>query len=152
MTGTVRFATPADADALVTLRASMFEAMGQDVSGPEWRAGARAWFERRLEGDGVLVAVLEVPGAGPVACAMGVLEHRAPSPTNPAGLAAHLSQVSTLAEHRRKGFARACLEALLAALDERGVARTDLFATPEGDGLYRSLGFRTSPNPSLRRP
>ncbi|GAA2748646.1 hypothetical protein GCM10009869_01230 [Amnibacterium kyonggiense] len=83
---------------------------------------------------------------------MAVLEHRAPSPTNPAGLAAHLSQVSTLPGHRRRGHARACLSALLAELDRRGVGRTDLFATADGEALYLDLGFRASPYPALRRP
>lgn len=145
-----RFAVLQDAGALVELRASMFAAMGQDTSG-EWRAAALAWFETHLEGDGVLITVVDDPEGGPVASAMAVIEHRAPSPTNPTGLAAHLSQVSTLADHRRKGYARACVATLVAALDKRGVRRTDLFATDDGDALYRSLGFRASPNPALRR-
>jgi ribosomal protein S18 acetylase RimI-like enzyme len=152
MTVAVRFATPGDAAALVSLRAAMFAAMGQDVADPGWRAAAEGWFATRLRGDDVLVAVVDEPGAGPVACAMAVLEQRAPAPTNPAGLAAHLSQVSTLPAHRRQGYARRCLELLLAALDERGVRRTDLFATGDGAALYASLGFRTSPYPALRRP
>jgi ribosomal protein S18 acetylase RimI-like enzyme len=149
---TVRIAVPADAEALVVLRAAMFDAMGQDTVGPQWRSGALAWFRERLEGDDVVVVVADPPGFGPVASAMAVLEHRAPSPTNPFGLAAHLSQVSTLPEHRRRGHARACVTALLTALDERGVARTDLFASADGEGLYLDLGFRPSPYPALRRP
>jgi ribosomal protein S18 acetylase RimI-like enzyme len=150
----VRLADERDASALVVLRAAMFAAMGQDVGAPEapWRAAAEHWFTEVLPTGQVLVAVADVPGAGPVASAMAVLEQRAPSPTNPAGRAAHLSQVSTLPDHRRRGHARACLEALLGELDARGVLRTDLFATGEGEALYRSLGFRASPYPALRRP
>ena len=44
------------------------------------------------------------------------------------------------------------MTALLTALDERGVARTDLFASADGEGLYLDLGFRPSPYPALRRP
>jgi ribosomal protein S18 acetylase RimI-like enzyme len=152
MNGTVRFATREDADALVRLRAAMFDAMGQDTAGEPWRRSAREWFAEHLRGSDVLVAVVDEHGSGPVACAMAVLERRAPSPTNPAGLAAHVSQVSTLPERRRRGYARACLTALLAALDDRGVRRTDLFATSDGEALYRGLGFRASPYPALRRP
>ncbi|MBW4041595.1 MAG: GNAT family N-acetyltransferase [Acidobacteria bacterium] len=148
---TVRFAVPADAAALVLLRAAMFAAMGQEVDDPAWRAAARAWFEVQLAGDGVLVAVVDLPGFGPVSSAMAVLERRAPSPTNPDGLAAHLSQVSTLREHRRRGHAGACVTALLAALDARGIVRTDLFATADGEALYLEQGFRPSPYPALRR-
>lgn len=148
----VRFATPADADALVTLRAAMFDSMGQDTSGTQWRAAAVGWFRDRLASGEAIVAVAAPPGFGVVACAMAVLEQRAPSPTNPAGLAAHVSQVSTLPEHRRHGRARACVTALLAELDRRGVGRTDLFATEDGEALYLDLGFRASPYPALRRP
>jgi GNAT superfamily N-acetyltransferase len=152
MTDLVRFATPADADALVELRAAMFDAMGQDTVGPRWRAAARAWFQDRLAGADVLVTVADPAGSYPVSCAMALLEHRAPSPTNATGLAAHLSSVSTLPEHRRRGYARACVTALLAALDGRGVHRTDLFASEDGEALYLDLGFRPSPYPALRRP
>jgi ribosomal protein S18 acetylase RimI-like enzyme len=150
----VRFAVAEDAPVLVVLRAAMFAAMGQDPGGPEapWRSSAEHWFAEYLPTGRVLVALAEVPGAGPVASAMAVLEQRAPSPTNPAGIAAHVSQVSTLPAHRRQGHARACLQALLDGLDARGAARTDLFATGEGEALYRSLGFRASPYPALRRP
>lgn len=149
-----RLARPDDAAALVALRAAMFTAMGQDVGADDapWRTAARRWFAERLGGPEVLVAVVEADGAGPVSCAMAVLESRAPSPSNPAGRSAHLSQVSTLPAHRGRGMARACLVALLEALDERGVQRTDLFATGDGERLYRSLGFRSSPYPALRRP
>jgi ribosomal protein S18 acetylase RimI-like enzyme len=147
-----RLAGPADAAALVDLRAAMFEAMGQDVTDPVWRRAAREWFERRVAGDDLLVVVADAAGGGPVSCAMAVLEDAAPSPSDPSGRRAHLSSVSTLPDHRGQGLARACVGMLIAELDARGVRRTDLFATSEGEALYRSFGFRTSPYPALRRP
>ena len=152
MVAALRLAGPADAVALVDLRAAMFEAMGQDVTGPDWRAAARRWFERRLAGDDVLVVLADAPGGGPVSCAMAVLEDVAPSPSDPVGRRAHLSNVSTLPAHRGRGLARACVGMLVAEVDARGVRRTDLFATADGEALYRSFGFRTSPYPALRRP
>jgi ribosomal protein S18 acetylase RimI-like enzyme len=150
----VRFARPEDAPALAALRAEMFAAMGQDAGPPDaaWRGAAARWFAARIAAGEALIAVADDPEAGPVACAMAVLEERAPSPTNPGGRSAHLSQVVTHPAHRRRGHARACLRLLLEELDRRGVGRTDLFATADGDALYRSLGFRTSPYPALRRP
>lgn len=147
-----RLAGPADAEALVALRAAMFTAMGQDVSDPAWRRAAQDWFERRLAGDRVLVVVADVEGVGPASCAMAVLEDAAPSPSDPTGRRAHLSSVSTLPAHRGAGLARACVGMLLSELDARGVRRTDLFSTADGEAIYRSLGFRTSPYPALRRP
>ncbi|MFD1721710.1 GNAT family N-acetyltransferase [Amnibacterium endophyticum] len=149
---TVRLATPADSAALVRLRAEMFAAIGQDVGAEDapWRAAARAWFEGAVDG-AALVAVAEEPGAGVVASAMAVLLPRAPSPEDPSASSAHVSQVSTLPGHRRRGHARACLRLLLDELERRGVVRADLHATAEGDALYRGLGFTEPAHPALRR-
>ena len=43
---------------------------------------------------------------------------------------------------RRRGHARRVLTGLMAWLDEQGVGRVDLRATPDGQPLYASLGFR----------
>lgn len=149
---TVRLATADDATALVRLRSAMFAAMGRDVGGADapWRGSAAAWFARAL-GREALAVVAERPGAGVVASAMAVLVPRAPGPDDPSPFTAHVSQVSTLPEHRGRGHARACLEALLAELQDRGITRADLHATPDGEHLYRGLGFEDAPYPSLRR-
>jgi GNAT superfamily N-acetyltransferase len=155
VTAVIRRATPADAAALVALRAAMFDDMGEDTGGPgaPWRQGAAAWFERELRRVGEVAAfVAEDPDAGVVASALGLLEHPAPSPSNPAGVRGHVSQVSTLPGHRRRGYARACLVALLDWFDhDTAAGRLDLHATGDGEPLYRSLGFAPSPYPSLRR-
>lgn len=148
----VREASPADAAALVRLRVAMFAAMGRDVGGEDapWRSAAEHWFAQHLGRDAVAF-VVDGPGEGPVASALAVLLPRAPGPADPATASAHVSQVSTLPEHRRRGLARACLTALLAHLEERGVTRSDLHATADGEALYRSLGYEESPYPALRR-
>ncbi|MDH2445238.1 GNAT family N-acetyltransferase [Amnibacterium sp. CER49] len=149
----VRRAVPADAHALVELRAAMFHALGQD-DGPAdapWRTAAGRWFAERLaEETGTAVFVVDVDGR-PVSCAMGLVERRAPSPANPSSTRGHVSQVSTLPEHRRQGYARACLAALLGWFEtETGARFVDLHAAPDGAALYRSLGFRDAPNPGMR--
>jgi len=155
VTALIRRATPDDADALVLLRAAMFEDMGEDTGAPDarWRVDAAAWFHRELgRVDEVAAYVAEVVGEGVVASALGMLEHPAPSPSNPAGVRGHVSQVSTLPGHRRRGHARACLVALLDWFDhDTAAGRLDLHATGDGEPLYRSLGFAPSPYPSLRR-
>lgn len=147
-----RRATAADAVALAGLRAAMFGAMGDDVGGDDapWRSAARAWFAVAVDDDAVLVTVAEEDGAV-VSSAVAVLVPRAPSPDDPAAASAHVSQVSTLPDHRGRGHARACLALLLDLLEQRGVRRADLHATRQGDALYRSLGFVDAPNPGLRR-
>ena len=59
--------------------------------------------------------------------------------------------VATEVEHRRQGHARAVVTHLVDRIDALGVARADLTASEEGEGLYRSLGFEHSPAPLLRR-
>jgi GNAT superfamily N-acetyltransferase len=155
VTAVLRRATAADAASLVALRAAMHESMGEPPGAPDapWRAAATAWFEQWLPRTGEAAAfVADEPGVGPVACALGILEHPVPSPTNPVGARGHVSQVSTLPAYRRRGYARGCLEALLAWFEqETDVRRLDLHATADGEGLYRSLGFTPSPYPALRR-
>jgi hypothetical protein len=43
------------------------------------------------------------------------------------------------------------MQALLGWYDERGVAVVDLRASAEAHSLYTSLGFRETPDPSMRR-
>ena len=52
-----------------------------------------------------------------------------------------MSNIATDAAWRRSGLARAITRALLADAQERGIGRIELHATPDGIGLYRSLGF-----------
>jgi GNAT superfamily N-acetyltransferase len=154
VTDVIRRAVPADAAALVVLRAAMYEAMGEDAFGPEapWRADAAAWFDRELRRTREVAAfVADVPGAGVVASALGLIEHPVPSPANPAGERGHVSQVSTLPAHRHRGYARGCLVALLDWYGRDTLAtRIDLNATGDGEPLYRSLGFAPSPYAALR--
>lgn len=152
MVGAVRLATAADAAALARLRAAMLQAMGRDV-GPEdapWRTAAAAWFAAE-PGRSAVAVVAEAPGEGVVASALAVLLPRPPGPDASTPFAAHVSQVSTRPEHRRRGHARACLRLLLELLEARGIERADPHATADGDALYRGPGFRDSPYPSLRR-
>ena len=150
----VRRAVAADAPALVALRAAMYEDMGDSSDAPDgaWRAAAEAWFRAWLpRTDEVAAFVVEEPGVGPVACALGLVEHPPPSPSNPVGVRGHVSQVSTLPGFQRRGYARACLTALLDWFDrETDARRLDLHATAVGEPLSRSLGFAPSPYPSLR--
>jgi GNAT superfamily N-acetyltransferase len=143
--GGLRRATPADAGALAALRAVMFAAMGSDV-GPEdaaWRTASARWYAGRLADRAAFAAyVVEDPADGVVASAVGAVEFRAPGPGNPTGVRGHVSTVCTLEPHRRRGHARACLEALLDWFLTGTAARTiDLNATAHGLSLYRDLGF-----------
>ncbi|MDQ1656532.1 MAG: hypothetical protein QOD41_1615 [Cryptosporangiaceae bacterium] len=147
----VRRAGPADALALVRMRAVMCEAMGDDVEGTEWRAGAERWFADALADPGRFAAfVVDDPGLGVVASAAGTVEFRAPSPSNVGGARGHVFNVATDPRRRRLGHAGACFGALLAWYrDETPVTRIALHATGDGAGLYRAAGFTEPRYPEL---
>lgn len=134
-----------DVAGLVRLRAVMFEAMDiptGDVDAP-WRAAAHDWFVRQLDRPASFAAyVVDVPGEGPVSMAVGICDERAPSPRAAAGVRGHVSSVVTQDAHRRRGYADACLRALLAWFSEETAADSvELVATREGAAVYAALGF-----------
>lgn len=149
-----RRAVPADAAALVRLRALMLQEMGMDVGDEdaEWRAAAEKWFAERLAETREFAAfVVDDPELGVVASAAGSCDRHAPGPANPSGAHGHLFNVSTDARRRRRGLARACLDALLAWFHEETDCRViDLNATQDGMALYHSRGFAPPRFPALQ--
>jgi GNAT superfamily N-acetyltransferase len=135
----------ADAADLVRLRAQMLTDMGQPAGsdGDPWRASAEKWFADRLGRDLEFAAfVVEDPDDGVVACSAGTCDFHAPGPGNLAGVRGHVFNMSTFPAHRRRGYARACLEALLDWFRSSTEARVvSLNATRDGIALYRSMGF-----------
>jgi GNAT superfamily N-acetyltransferase len=57
--------------------------------------------------------------------------------------------VVTDTAYRRRGHSRAIMRGLLDWFRERQVARVDLYASHDGEPLYRRLGFVDHPDPSL---
>ncbi|WP_326674119.1 GNAT family N-acetyltransferase [Streptomyces sp. NBC_01257] len=150
----VRRATIADVGALVRMRALMLADMGMDVGDDTaaWRADSARWFADRMpRADEFAAFLVEDTELGVVACAVGACDVHAPSPSNPAGLHGHVSNVSTDPRRRRLGYARACVDALLTWFrQETRVPVVGLNATGDGAGLYESFGFAPPANPSLQ--
>ena len=112
---TVRRAAVADAAALTRLREAMLSDMGMLAAGadPGWREKAEAWFAQRLDDkDDFAAFVIEHPDLGVVSCAAGVCDRHAPGPGNPGGVQGLIFNMSTDPRCRRRGYARACLDAL----------------------------------------
>ena len=137
---TLRRATPADAEDLSRLRGFMHEAMGVELT-DEWRAAATAAFARRLAGDD-FVAFVVVDDGRVVAGGAGWLEEHLPSPYALHPRRGHIASMSTDPAYRRQGHARTVFAALMGWFAERGIPRVDLRATPDGQPLYESFGFR----------
>jgi GNAT superfamily N-acetyltransferase len=150
----VRRAKPDDAEALVRLRALMLEAMGVDIGTEDapWRAAALRYFGDGLASPETFAAfVVDDPAAGVVAGAVGHCNLRPPGPKDLSTTRGYLYNVSTEVNFRRRGFARACVIALLDWYrDETEAGQIELYASEQGDNLYRALGFVDSSHPAQR--
>jgi ribosomal protein S18 acetylase RimI-like enzyme len=151
----VRRAVPADAAELVRLRGVMFAGLdGHEPAPGPWQAAAESTLRERLADPagalaGFVVDRPDLPGAL-AACALGTIEQRLGGPRNPTGEVGHLFNVATDPGYRRRGYARACLAALLGWYRERGVRRVELQATEDGEPLYRGFGFVATRHPLMR--
>ncbi len=89
------------------------------------------------------------PGAL-AALTAGTLEYRIGKAGNPQGRVGYVFSVATDPGARRRGYARACMQELLAWFRERGAGHVLLNASAEAEPLYASLGFTRDPDPSMR--
>jgi ribosomal protein S18 acetylase RimI-like enzyme len=151
----VRRAVPEDAPELVRLRVVMYTGLPDRTSEPgPWQAAAEETLRKRLaEPEASLAAfVVDRPDRpGELAsCAIGTIEYRLAGPENPAGTYGYVFNVATDPDCRRRGYSRACMEALLGWYRQRGVRKVDLHTSAAAEPLYRSLGFVRPHDPALR--
>ncbi|MGV4984664.1 GNAT family N-acetyltransferase [Streptomyces sp. NRAIS4] len=151
-----RRARPEDADEVLRLRQIMIDALRSAAGcGPaDWHAESLPTLRERLaEADGDFVAYVvdhpDRPGAL-AALVAGTLEYRIGKAGNPHGRVGYVFSVATDPDARRRGYARACMEELLAWFRERGAGHVLLNASPQAEALYSSLGFTRDPDPSMR--
>jgi GNAT superfamily N-acetyltransferase len=132
----------------------MFSSMGSDVGDEDaaWRLASADWFRAQLDRPQHFAGfVMEHPVDGVVCAALGSCDVRAPSPGNIRGAHGQVFNICVEPAHRRHGYARACLAALLTWFEtETSVRVVHLSATPDGAGLYQSAGFREPAFPSMR--
>ncbi|WP_329594894.1 GNAT family N-acetyltransferase [Streptomyces sp. NBC_01005] len=155
----VRQATEDDITELVRLRAMLFENLGGDFFAPasggaDWLDALATVLKEQLTtsadtGSGT-VRVLVVDGEnGLAACGIGTIEQRLPGPHLRNGRIGQVIGVVTDPRSRRRGHSRRIMQELLGWFRESDVARVDLYASAEGEPLYRDLGFTNHPDPSL---
>ncbi|GIJ77827.1 Acetyltransferase (GNAT) family protein [Micromonospora phaseoli] len=152
----VRRASVDDARELVRLRAVMLSAVGGAPPEPGgWQHSALRTLRRQLpDPDADLAAfVVDAPGRPGVvaACAVGVVDLRLGGPADASDRRGYVFNVVTDPAYRRRGFSRGCMSALLDWFAGQGVRTVELKASPEGESLYRELGFRPTAAPALRR-
>ncbi|MFI7497531.1 GNAT family N-acetyltransferase [Streptomyces sp. NPDC049687] len=149
----VRRALPEDAAEVLRLRQVMIDAMA-DTAGPtDWHSESLPGLRARLsEPDGDFGAfVVDHPErpASLAALVVGTVEYRIGRAGNPLGTVGFVFSVATDPDARRRGYARACMDALLEWFRERGVRQVHLTASAEAEPLYVSLGFKPKPDPLL---
>ena len=149
----VRPAALGDIGELVRLRGVMLTAMyGREPAPGQWQEAAAKTLVRRLSDASLAAFVVDRPDqpGALAACAVGVIEDRLADPDNPGGGLGYVFNVATDAGYRRRGYSRACLHALLDWYRQRQITTIDLRATPDGEPLYRALGFRPVAAPTMR--
>jgi len=151
----VRRAVVDDVWQLVRLRGVMLAAMnGFEPEPGRWQeAAVETLCQQLADPDGSLVAFVvdkpDRPGEL-AACVVGVIECRLGDPDNPSGEIGYVFNVATDLGYRRRGYSRACMEALLSWYQQRGVAKVDLRASEDGEPLYRALGFVPTSSRTMR--
>ena len=149
----VRRGRPGDADELMRLRAVMLAGMpGASPPAPgAWLEVGASVLRRQLADPAERLAafVVDAPG-GLASCVVGAIDERLPVPHDPAPWRGYVYNVATDPAYRRRGFSRACMQALLGWYAQRGVGVVDLRASPDGEPLYASLGFARTKDPAMR--
>ena len=150
----VRRATPEDAGELLRLRQVMIDSMVGANTDTGWQSASLATVSARLAdpAGGFAAFVVdhpERPGAL-AALVVGTVEYRIGRAGNPHGRIGYVFSVATDPDARRRGYARACMEALVDWFREQGVGQIDLTASADAVPLYASLGFVRQPDPLMR--
>ncbi|MGW0835442.1 GNAT family N-acetyltransferase [Streptomyces prunicolor] len=148
----VRRAAPDDATELLRLRQVMIDSMAGSDPGTDWQAQSLPTLRERLASDEDFGAFVvdhpERPGAL-AALVVGTVDYRIGKAGDPHGKVGFVFSVATDPDARRRGYARACMDELLAWFRERGARRVHLTASTEAEPLYASLGFVPKPDPLM---
>lgn len=138
-----RKTTKADMKILMKLRLEMLREVN-GLSG-EYEYDENFIFEsRRYFESGEQTTVIASDGETLVGCASLSYTWIMPTFSYPTGNRAHLMNVYTRADYRRRGISKKMVEILIDEAKENGVTEISLDATEMGRPLYESLGFKAS--------
>ena len=138
-----RIAGPEDIDLLMSSRLEMLRIVNDlddDYQYDEVLENcSRDYF---LNGDQTTVLVLDEGRV--IACASMSYMWIMPTFSHPTGKRAHLMNVYTNKDYRRKGIARKMVQMLIVDAWDKGATEVSLDATESGRPLYESMGFTDS--------
>ena len=132
-----------DIDMLMDARLSMLRIVNDlpadYIFDDELVVSSRRYF---LEGD--QTTVVAVDDGRCVACASMSYIEITPTFSHPSGKRAHLMNVYTEKDYRRRGIARQLVNMLIGDARAHGATEISLDATESGRPLYESMGFKAS--------
>jgi GNAT superfamily N-acetyltransferase len=155
----IRPATPADIDALVRHRISMFEEMQTPIDAAAVDRAFRDWLARAMpagEYRAWLVETDDPPEKGFETAASRIVAGGGmtlipwpPGPWYTGGRIAFVYNVYTEPAHRRRGLARMVMAAIHACCGAEGVGMAALNASGQAQSLYASMGYQLAPAPMM---
>jgi len=135
--------TKADIELLMQARLEMLREVN-DLSDEYVYDETLVTESRRYFEDGNQTTVLALDNETVVGCASLSYIWIMPTFDHPTGIRAHLMNVYTKSEHRRKGISKRMVEMLIDEAKEKGVTEISLDATEIGRPLYEALGFENN--------
>ena len=138
----VEKAGPEDVEALVHLRVSYLTEDNGSLDARDLAAvnnGLPAYFRAHLNRDLFVYVIRD--GQAIVSCAFLLIVEKPMSPAFINGRTGIVLNVYTCPSHRRRGYAKVIMEALLSEAKETEISSIELKATEAGYPLYRSVGF-----------
>ena len=138
-----RIATIDDIEELMDIRLEMLRIVNNLKEDQDF-SDELVTYSRKYFIDGNQETCLAFDNGVAIGCASISYIEVMPTFSHPTGKRAHLMNVYTKAEYRRKGIARKMVQMLIEDAKRKGVSEISLDATESGRPLYESFGFRAS--------
>lgn len=134
-----------DIEELMLWRAEVILNVFGEEASDELLDANRSYYEKHIP-DGshlAFVALIEGEDSG---CGSVCLYDELPSPDNPDGKCGYLMNIYVREKFRQHGIAHAIVRKLIEVARDLGCEKIYLETTPEGRGVYESLGFKDMPD------
>ena len=148
---TIRCASTADLETLVEHRRAMFQDMGynDEAAMRTMSEKFRVWLLEHMNAGDYLAWLATAPD-GTIAAGTGLWLMDWPPHMIGRGRRGNILNVYTNANFRRRGLARALMQAALDWCKQNGIDTVILHASPSGRSLYESMGFAATNEMRLR--
>ena len=133
-----RKATEKDIDSIVEMRINLLIEEAATIP-TDIRAELKEYFS--IEINKTIVVMLAEEKDKIVATSSVIFQKYPPSFSNKEGMRAYITNVYTMPEYRRQGISTKLLDKLIEEVKKRGILYVWLWATEQGNHLYKKYGF-----------